>query len=451
MWLYFRVCNPLYIRSVPSLLLTLREAIRKARNRAGQNVHRTPAKSVQPKVSTFRNIKGGLKRHASNPEMVRSEGDLQRSDTSSSLESDTVLATPSKPGTHSDLARCVSRAHIGAGKRGKVQAISVKVTDRKRRKLKAGGASGSEILMSVDHAVTNSPNPWSLDARSFSSPFTPEKQVAFQDVLSRITPPSRALSLQYPGFAPLRTGSSDHSPLSPTSFSVSASGNSPAITGLCQSAVERWVVETDDVDFEMMDAVDSSPLPLVGNKGKTRTSRRSNNDEEMLFDGMEAESSLTTSNNTRPPVFGPFISPSVVPPGRNSHGLGFSGMSVYNSASSAVENRYQELSAGNDAKISPQSPYATICRGGKISTKVRGASTGTTMPSGPGVKDWRNKATTASRATSSGFDDVFGPATPPMAEVRRIVRKEGGVLKELNKSALNHENGAAADDDEMLF
>jgi hypothetical protein len=47
------------------------------------------------------------------------------------------------------------------------------------------------------------------------------------------------------------------------------------------------------------------------------------------------------------------------------------------------------------------------------SRRHRGASPGSTNPSGLSVKEWRRKVLNVKRSNSNGFDDVFGTAAPP--------------------------------------
>jgi hypothetical protein len=78
---------------------------------------------------------------------------------------------------------------------------------------------------------------------------------------------------------------------------------------------------------------------------------------------------------------------------------------------------------------------------------VRGASTG--LPLGPTVENWRdNKIRVVKRASSHGFDDVFGPSVPPTMVTPQLTRKKGGLLKEkvLNKTGKSHNT----EDEEMM-
>lgn len=262
-------------------------------------------------------------------------------------------------------------------------------------------------------------NPWDLDERSFSPiASATTDSLSKLDVLSVITPPNRPRPVLEPPTIGSFKAYSDYSP-SQTKLTVS-NDTSPTMKGLSKKMVEIWLDR--EASGSRGDVAISSSLS-IGMEGRDDEILMDDEDDEEdrmpfrgnIFKDIQPPSSTETDGDM-------FNTPAGSRCHRASFEQGFtpgfenhlrqaacSSQSSPNADPGYTNNAFDAFKnspSNNNAEAVFRpfglSPNVTLSRGKQMPPKFRGASTGSTMPSGPGVAQWRQNAPPGNRAVSHG-------------------------------------------------
>ena len=242
--------------------------------------------------------------------------------------------------------------------------------------------------------VTPGANPWDLNTRSFT-PIASATTDSLRrpDVLTMITPPPRR-------------GEASPTPCAPSS------NGSPSMKGLAQRMVKVWL---NSSDWPANWPVKTAPAADTGLDG--------DEDELMPFRGNIFENIRSPS---RIGTGGDMFSPQSRPPR-----IGARFTTPQKQQKDTDDEPTPARSNCDPLYIFGLGPNVQVVRGKSMPTsppKFRGASTGSTMPSGPAVAQWRRNSAPTNRAVSDGF--MENPQRMDLSDCSHLTRKQTILFEE---------------------